>query len=228
MRVLEGSDAQNNHRSRCPWCQRAMMGFQYCAADSGSGYKTPSSHWLMELPRIVRQSIRCCDSVMRRSGPMPLRACRRISPSRVSQAYLIERHVTGPDGTPLSDAAALGVTSLDATRAGPQAIAGLVRGQWAIESLHWLRHPLPRRPVTGPHPLRATGHGRPQEPRNRRAPSRRTARHHRSHPLGQPAHGQALHHPRTHIMILKRLWGQASLRPRLASWRRKTHHRRSG
>jgi hypothetical protein len=59
----------------------------------------------------------------------------------VSQAYLIERHVTALDGAPLSDVAALGVTSLDATRAGPETIAGLVRGQWAIESLHGLRSP---------------------------------------------------------------------------------------
>jgi predicted transposase YbfD/YdcC len=62
----------------------------------------------------------------------------------VSQAYLIERHVTALDGTPLSDVAALGVTSLDATRATPETIAGLVRGQWAIESLHWLRDTLYR------------------------------------------------------------------------------------
>ena len=62
----------------------------------------------------------------------------------VSQAYLIERHVTALDGSPLSDIAALGVTSLDATRASPAAIAGLVRGQWAIESLHWLRDTLYR------------------------------------------------------------------------------------
>jgi predicted transposase YbfD/YdcC len=62
----------------------------------------------------------------------------------VSQAYLIERHVTALDGTPLSDIAALGITSLDATRASPQAIASLVRGQWAIESLHWLRDTLYR------------------------------------------------------------------------------------
>jgi predicted transposase YbfD/YdcC len=62
----------------------------------------------------------------------------------VSQAYLIERHVTALDGTPLSDVAALGVTSLDATRATPQTIASLVRGQWAIESLHWLRDTLYR------------------------------------------------------------------------------------
>jgi predicted transposase YbfD/YdcC len=62
----------------------------------------------------------------------------------VSQVYLIERHVTALDGTPLSEVAALGVTSLDATRAGPGTIAGLVRGQWAIESLHWLRDTLYR------------------------------------------------------------------------------------
>ncbi len=62
----------------------------------------------------------------------------------VSQAYLIERHVTALDGTPLSDVAALGVTSPDATRAGPPVIASLVRGQRAIESLHWLRDTLYR------------------------------------------------------------------------------------
>jgi predicted transposase YbfD/YdcC len=62
----------------------------------------------------------------------------------VSQAYLIERHVTGLDGTPLSDVAALGVTSLTATRAAPARLARLVRGQWAIESLHWLRDTLYR------------------------------------------------------------------------------------
>jgi len=62
----------------------------------------------------------------------------------VSQAYLIERHVTALDGTPLSDIAALGVTSLAATRATPARLAGLVRGQWAIEALHWLRDTLYR------------------------------------------------------------------------------------
>jgi predicted transposase YbfD/YdcC len=62
----------------------------------------------------------------------------------VSQAYLIERHVTGLDGKPLSDVAALGVTSLTAARADPARLAGLVRGQWAIESLHWLRDTLYR------------------------------------------------------------------------------------
>jgi predicted transposase YbfD/YdcC len=43
----------------------------------------------------------------------------------VSQAYLIERHVTALDGTPLPGIAALGVTSLDAARSGPRAMATL-------------------------------------------------------------------------------------------------------
>jgi predicted transposase YbfD/YdcC len=62
----------------------------------------------------------------------------------VSQAYLIERHITALDGRPLSDIAALGVTSLAATRVTPARLAGLVRGQWAIEALHWLRDTLYR------------------------------------------------------------------------------------
>jgi hypothetical protein len=60
----------------------------------------------------------------------------------VSQAYLIERHVTGLDGQPLSDVAALGITSLALDRASPARLASLVQDQWAIESLHWLRDTL--------------------------------------------------------------------------------------
>jgi len=56
-----------------------------------------------------------------------------------AQAWLVERYVTDPDGTPLSAAAALGVTNLEPGRAGPALLAELVRGQWGIESLHWLR-----------------------------------------------------------------------------------------
>jgi predicted transposase YbfD/YdcC len=62
----------------------------------------------------------------------------------VSQAYLIERHVTALNGTPLSEVAALGVTSLAATQASPASLAGLVRGQRALESLHWIRDTLYR------------------------------------------------------------------------------------
>ena len=60
----------------------------------------------------------------------------------VSQVLLIERYVSDLAGKPLSAVAALGVASPGPDRATPAGLAGYVRGQWAIESLHWLRDTL--------------------------------------------------------------------------------------
>ena len=60
----------------------------------------------------------------------------------VSQVLLIERYVSDLAGNPLSAAAALGVASPGPDKASPAGLAGYVRGQWAIESLHWLRDTL--------------------------------------------------------------------------------------
>jgi predicted transposase YbfD/YdcC len=57
----------------------------------------------------------------------------------VKQVFLVERTVTDLHGTPLSNVAILGVTSLNAKRGTPALIAEAVRGQWKIESLHWIR-----------------------------------------------------------------------------------------
>jgi predicted transposase YbfD/YdcC len=57
----------------------------------------------------------------------------------VKQVFLVERTVTDLAGTPLSNVAILGVTSLSATRGTPALIAEAVRGQWKIEVLHWIR-----------------------------------------------------------------------------------------
>jgi predicted transposase YbfD/YdcC len=62
----------------------------------------------------------------------------------VSQVMLIERHVSDLDGNPVSAVAALGVASPAADRASAADLARHVRGQWAIESLHWLRDTLYR------------------------------------------------------------------------------------
>jgi predicted transposase YbfD/YdcC len=56
-----------------------------------------------------------------------------------SQVFLVERGVTDLRGRSLSNVAIFGVTSLDTHRADPAALAQLVRGQWGIESLHWIR-----------------------------------------------------------------------------------------
>ena len=60
----------------------------------------------------------------------------------VNQVMLIERHVSDLDGNPVSAVAALGVASPAADRASAADLARHVRGQWAIESLHWLRDTL--------------------------------------------------------------------------------------
>jgi len=57
----------------------------------------------------------------------------------VNQVWLIERYTCDPTGNPLSAVAALGVTSLSTSRAGPDLLATLVRQHWGVESLHWLR-----------------------------------------------------------------------------------------
>jgi predicted transposase YbfD/YdcC len=60
----------------------------------------------------------------------------------VSQVFLIERHVTDLAGKPVSSVAALGVASPEPGQADPAALAGYVREQWSIESLHWIRDTL--------------------------------------------------------------------------------------
>ncbi len=60
----------------------------------------------------------------------------------VSQVFLIERYVTDLQGRPVSAVAALGVASPDPAQAGPADLAGYVREQWSIESLHWIRDTL--------------------------------------------------------------------------------------
>jgi predicted transposase YbfD/YdcC len=60
----------------------------------------------------------------------------------VSQVFLIERYVTGLRGEPISAVAALGVASPEPGQADAADLAGYVREQWSIESLHWIRDTL--------------------------------------------------------------------------------------
>jgi predicted transposase YbfD/YdcC len=60
----------------------------------------------------------------------------------VNQVFLIERYVTGLRGQPISAVAALGVASPEPGQADAADLAGYVREQWSIESLHWLRDTL--------------------------------------------------------------------------------------
>jgi predicted transposase YbfD/YdcC len=60
----------------------------------------------------------------------------------VNQVFLIERYVTDLHGQPISAVAALGVASPEPGQADAASLAGYVREQWSIESLHWLRDTL--------------------------------------------------------------------------------------
>ncbi len=103
--VKEKSQALSDALDALPWDQVPIA---HTGTDRGHGRITTRTIQVMPAPEDL---------------PFP----------HVSQVLLIERHVTALDGIPVSDVAALGVTSLDDTRADPATLAGLVRGQWAIE-----------------------------------------------------------------------------------------------
>jgi len=73
-----------------------------------------------------------------------------------SQAFLIERHVTDLKGNPVSDIAALGITSMNEHRGTPAVLATAVRGHWGIENkLHYATSPTAKTPpasAPGTHP----------------------------------------------------------------------------
>jgi predicted transposase YbfD/YdcC len=57
----------------------------------------------------------------------------------VSRVARIRRDRYDLDGTLISKEIVHAVTSLDASQAGPADLAGIARGQWGIESVHWVR-----------------------------------------------------------------------------------------
>jgi predicted transposase YbfD/YdcC len=56
-----------------------------------------------------------------------------------AQVTRIRRDTYDLTGTALAKEIVHGITSLDAGRGTPAVLAGLTRGQWGIESVHWLR-----------------------------------------------------------------------------------------
>lgn len=67
-------------------------------------------------------------------------APKKVKFPHIKQVFLIERHFWDLQGEHLSSQAALGVTSLPAAKAGPERLAGFIRGEWAIENRdHYVR-----------------------------------------------------------------------------------------
>jgi hypothetical protein len=63
----------------------------------------------------------------------------------VTRAVRIRRDGYDAVGTLISKEIVHAVTSLGEDRAGPADLAKLARGQWGIESVHWVRHRIPGR-----------------------------------------------------------------------------------
>jgi predicted transposase YbfD/YdcC len=106
----------------------------FAALDSLPWGKVPIGHSTTERAhgRITRRTVQTLPAPA--DLPFP----------HVGQAFLIERSVTDLKGKNLSSVAALGVLSLDPAHADPARAGGLVRGHWAIESMHWIRDTLYR------------------------------------------------------------------------------------
>lgn len=106
----------------------------FAALDALPWEQTPIGHTSTERAhgRITRRTVQTLPAP--EDLPFP----------HVGQAFLIERSVTDLKGKNLSSVAALGVLSLDAAHADPARVGSLVRGHWAIESMHWIRDTLYR------------------------------------------------------------------------------------
>jgi predicted transposase YbfD/YdcC len=106
----------------------------FAALDALPWEQTPIGHTSTERAhgRITRRTVQTLPAP--ENLPFP----------HVGQAFLIERSVTDLKGKNLSSVAALGVISLNPDQADPARVAGLVRGHWAIESMHWIRDTLYR------------------------------------------------------------------------------------
>jgi predicted transposase YbfD/YdcC len=106
----------------------------FAALDDVAWHQVPIAHETTDRGhgRITRRTIQ----VLPAPADLPF--------PHVKQVFLIERYVSDLHEQPLSAVAVPGVTSLAATRATPKRLAALVRGQWGIESLHWIRDTLYR------------------------------------------------------------------------------------
>jgi predicted transposase YbfD/YdcC len=132
------ADALHTQREHARYLHRRKADFVFCV----KGNQPNLYHALDEMP--WPDQIGHLD-VTRGHGRIATRDI-RVLPApedlpfpHVGQVFLVERHVTDLTGKTLSHLGVLGITSLTADRAGPADIAGLVRGQWSIEVIHWKR-----------------------------------------------------------------------------------------
>ena len=118
-----GADYLLTVKGNTPGLQRAIFDKIQAQCDAG----TPDhSHTDRSHGRIVRRSLWAI-------------AADGIDFPHAAQVIRIRRDTLDIDGTTIAKEIVHAATSLDAGRGTPEALAGLARGQWAIEAVHWIR-----------------------------------------------------------------------------------------
>jgi DDE family transposase len=161
-----------------PGLQRAI--YDKISADCGAA----PDHVTMDYGhgRIIRRSLRVTGA----DG---------IEFPHAARVLRIRRDTCDTDGTATAKEIVHGITSLDAARGTPEILAGLTRGQWGIESVHWPRHRLGRRCQHRIRRQRPAGHGHPQEHRGHPALPRGDNRDHPHPAIHQPRPQPRPRHP---------------------------------
>jgi predicted transposase YbfD/YdcC len=118
-----GADYLLTVKGNTPGLQRAI----YDKIQAGCDAAAPDhSHTDRSHGRVVRRSLWAITA----DG---------IDFPHAAQVIRIRRDTLDIDGTMIAKEIVHAATSLDAERATPADLAGLARGQWAIEAVHWIR-----------------------------------------------------------------------------------------
>jgi hypothetical protein len=94
----------------------------------------PSEQWAEHVSkdrgRIERRTLRVATVAAEADG---------IDFPYAAQVFRLRRDVLGADRIGLTKQVVFGITCLPEEQAGPADLAALIRGQWAVECVHWLR-----------------------------------------------------------------------------------------
>jgi len=125
---------------------------EYIAGARGADYPLTVKGNAAGLQRAIFDKIQAqCDAAApdhshtdRSHGRIVRRSLRAITADGIdfphaAQVIRIRRDTLDIDGTAIAKEIVHAATSLDAARGTPEALAGLARGQWAIEAVHWIR-----------------------------------------------------------------------------------------
>jgi predicted transposase YbfD/YdcC len=137
--MLVTADCLHTQRAHARYLHRRDADFVFCVKDNQPGLFSAldALDWA-RVPVVHSTTGRGHGRIETRTLQV-MAAPRDLPFPHVKQVFLVERGVSDLAGTPVSNVAIFGVTSMGADRGTPRVIAEAVRGQWKIEALHWIR-----------------------------------------------------------------------------------------